>query len=210
MDNRKWDFDQYGHDWIQNYDERMRNAEHLQYSKTLTRVSERASVTPADLVLDIGTGTGNLAINFLQRGCKVIGLDPSARLLELAVKKSPEWKERFQVQLCEDPFIRIPFPEQVFKVIASTFSIHHISDDAKRLSVREMKRALKPNGQIIIGDMMFKNAADKKRMLAVYPDLEDEYQPLLDTFPRMFESEGFTVEVEQMADNVWIIDARLG
>jgi hypothetical protein len=72
-----------------------------------------------------------------------------------------------------------------------------------------MKRVLKPNGRIIIGDVMFKDAADKARALAEYPDLEDEYQPMLDAFPIMFEYEGFTVEIKQMADTVWIVYAKL-
>lgn len=55
---------------------------------------------------------------------------------------------------------------------------------------------------------MFKDAKDKVRALAEYPDLEDEYQPLLDTFPKMFENEGFSVEIEQMADTVWIVLAK--
>jgi hypothetical protein len=75
--------------------------------------------------------------------------------------------------------------------------------------VREMKRVLKPNRRIVIGDVMFRNASDKARALADYPDMEDEYQPMLDTFPDMFRDEGFTVEVRQMADTVWIVRAEL-
>jgi len=204
--DKKWDFDQY--DWIQDYDERMRNTKRLRYDETLSRILEKASVKDGDLVLDIGTGTGNLAVKFLERGCEVIGLDPSAKLLEIAEPKVVEWKGRFQVRLCEDPFLKIPFPEQTFNVIASTFSIHHLSDDAKQLSVREMKRVLKLDGQIIIGDVMFKDSADKTRALAEYPDIEDEYQPMMEIFPQMFEDEGFSVEVEQVADTVWIVCAR--
>ena len=60
-----------------------------------------------------------------------------------------------------------------------------------------------------IGDVMFRDAADKARPLAQYPDMEDEYQPTLNTFPCMFEDEGFSVEVQQMADTVWIVCARI-
>ncbi len=206
VQNKKWDFDRY--DWIQDYDERMRNTKHLRYDETLSRVLDRACIEDGDLALDIGTGTGNLAVKFLERGCKVIGLDPSVKLLKIAEQKAKEWKGRFQIRLCKDPFLKIPFPEQTFNVVASTFSIHHISEDKKRLSIREIKRVLKLDGQIIIGDVMFKDSSDKLRALAEYPDMEDEYQPMLDTFPKMFEDEGFNVEVEQLADTVWIVCAR--
>ena len=93
--------------------------------------------------------------------------------------------------------------------MASTYSIHHITEDAKRLSVSEMKRVLKPNGRIVIGDVMFRDAAHKLRALAQHPDMEDEYQSTLDTFPGMFRDEGFAVEIHQIADTVWIVCAEL-
>ena len=52
-----------------------------------------------------------------------------------------------------------------------------------------------------------KDAADKIRALTEYPDMENECQPTLDTFPNMFEEEGFTVEIEQVADTVYILFA---
>jgi len=204
---KKWTFDEYA--WLENYDERMRNTKRLRYDETLSEVARITSVKKGDLVLDIGTGTGNLAVKFLEKGCQVVGLDPSAKMLKIAERKVVEWGERFQIQLCENPFLDIPFPDQTFDVAASTYTIHHITDDTKRLSIKEMKRVLKPNGRIIIGDVMFKDAADKARALAEYPDLEDEYQPMLDAFPIMFENEGFTVVIKQMADTVWIVCAKL-
>jgi putative AdoMet-dependent methyltransferase len=204
---KKWNFDEYA--WLENYDERMRNTKRLRYDETLSEVARKVQVKEGDLVLDIGTGTGNLAVKFLERGCQVVGLDPSAKMLKIAKQKVIEWGGRFQIQLCENPLLEIPFPGQTFDVVASTYTIHHITDDTKRLSIKEMKRVLKPNGRIIIGDVMFKDAADKARALAEYPDLEDEYQPMLDAFPIMFEYEGFTVEIKQMADTVWIVYAKL-
>lgn len=204
---KRWDFD--GYSWVKDYDRRMRDKTRLRYNETLAEVARKASVKEGDLVLDIGTGTGNLAVKFLERGCRVIGLDPSSKLLRMAEQEVEQWGERFQIQLCENPFLKIPFPEQTFHVVASTYAIHHLTDDAKRMAIREMKRVLKPNGQIVIDDVMFKDAADKIRALAEYPDMEDEYQPTLDTFPDMFVDEGFKLEIEQMADTVWIICAEL-
>ncbi|MFC1719018.1 class I SAM-dependent methyltransferase, partial [Candidatus Poribacteria bacterium] len=96
-----------------------------------------------------------------------------------------------------------------FDVIASTYSIHHLTDDAKRLAVTEMKRVMRPDGRAIIGDVMFRDATDKARALSEYSDMEDEYQPTLDTFLAMFVDEGFTVGIKQMADTVWVVHAEL-
>jgi len=204
---KKWNFDEYS--WLENYDRRMRDTVRLRYDETLSEVAQIASVKEGDLVLDIGTGTGNLAVKFLERGCQVVGLDPSSKLLKMAEQKIVKWRERFQIRLCENPFLEIPFSEQAFQVVASTYAIHHLTDNAKRLAIREMKRVLKQNGQIITGDVMFKDPADKIRALAEYPDMEDEYQPTLDTFPDMFADEGFAVEIAQIADTVWVVCAEL-
>ncbi len=204
--DKKWDFNQY--DWVQDYDDRMRSTAYLRYDETLFRVVEMSEVGQGDLVLDVGTGTGNLAVKFLEKGCKVVGLDLSTKLIKIAERKVAEWKGRLEIQLCENPFLSIPFRKNTFDVVASTFSIHHISEEGKRLSIREMKRNLKLKGRVIIGDVMFKDTADKTRALVEYRDLENEYQPTLDTFLGMFEDEGFTAEVEQVADIVYVVSAR--
>lgn len=146
---KRWNFDEYV--WIEEYDERMRNKKRLRYNETLSEVVRKAHIKEDELVLDIGTGTGNLAIEFLQNGCKiVVGLDLSAKMLQIAERKAVQWKDQFQIfcfpkkaglafqiQKCENPFLEIPFPDQTFDVVASTYSIHHITDDAKGLSIRE-------------------------------------------------------------------------
>ena len=204
---KKWNFDEY--DWVDNYSSRMRTVERLQYDETLSEVVRESLAKEGDLALDIGTGTGNLAIWFLEKGCQVIGLDPSVRLLRMAEQKAAEWGKRFEIRLCEDPFLKIPFFNDTFDIVASTYAIHHLNDGAKRLAVRAMKRVMKPDGRIVIGDVMFRDADDKAHALAEYPDLEDEYQPTLDAFLDMFTDEEFTVEIKQMADTVWIVRAEL-
>ena len=128
----------------------------------------------------------------------------------MAEKKLEKWGERLDIRLCENPFLQIPFFDNTFDVVASTYSIHHLTDDVKQLAIVEMKRVMKPEGRIITGDVMFKDATDKARALAEYSDMEDEYQPTLDTFLTMFADEGFTIETKQMADTVWIVTAELG
>ena len=204
---KKWDFDTY--DWIAEYDNRMRRIKRLCYDETLGRVFDNAAAEKGDLVLDVGIGTGNLALSFLERGCRMVGLDPSARMLQMAQNRLEKWKDQCSTQVCEDPFLAIPYPDDTFDITVSTYSIHHLTDDAKRLAIKEMKRVLKPYGRIVIGDIMFADNADKARALAQYPDMEDEYQSTLDVLPRMFTDEGFEVEIEQVADTVYIVCARV-
>jgi len=201
-----WDFDTY--DWIDRYDERMRASRRLCYEETIRRLPECAQAQPGERVLDLGTGTGNSAVPFLERGCTVVGLDPSERMLSHARAKAEHWAGRFTVQQAGDPFLRVPFPDSSFDIVVAAYAIHHLPDDAKRQAIREARRVLRPGGRIGVADTMFRDAAHKARALQEHRDLDDEYQPLLTTFPAMFEAEGFRVTMSQIGDLTWIVIAR--
>src|SRR5205814_10716995 len=54
-----------------------------------TRAADLASVGPGSRVLDVATGTGDLAIELARRGCDVVGTDFSDEMLEHARGKAP-------------------------------------------------------------------------------------------------------------------------
>jgi len=203
---KTWNFDQY--DWVDQYDERMRGAVRLCYDRAMERLAECADAQAGEDVLDLGTGTGNSALPFLRRGCRVLGLDPSERMLRQAEAKVAEWQGLLTVRHASDPFLAIHCPDATFDVVVSAFAIHHVPDESKPAAVREAKRVLRPLGRIVIADTMFLDADHKRRGLQENPDMDDEYQPLLTTFPAMFEAEGFRVQTEQVGPWVWILVAR--
>ncbi|MCJ7701557.1 MAG: methyltransferase domain-containing protein, partial [Anaerolineales bacterium] len=59
------------------------------YDEVLLTVLEQARVKEGMKVLDIGTGTGNLAAKFLNANCVVWGMDFSTGMLAIAKKKLP-------------------------------------------------------------------------------------------------------------------------
>ncbi len=204
-DLRAWDFDEYH--WLDRYDERMRRRARLCYDATLGCLPDLAQARAGDSVLDIGTGTANSALPFLQRGCRVVGLDPSQRMLRQAREKAAHWHARLVVLRVRDPFLTIPFRDEAFDVVVAAYAIHHLDDDAKRHAVREMKRVLKPTGRIAIADTMFRDASHKAEALGEHADLEDEYQPMLSTFPPMFHGEGLHVVMHRVGELVWVLIA---
>ena len=204
--SKTWDFDDYP--WVDEYDQRQRGRARLCYEETLRRLPDCVGVTGEELVLDIGTGTGNSAVPFLERGCRVVGVDPSERMLKQARAKAEQWEGLFSVQRVAEPFLCLPFDAGTFDVVVSAYAIHHLDDEAKRQAIAEMKRALRPGGRIIIADTIFRDEEHKAQALRDYADMEDEYQPLVTTFPGMFEAEGFGVEMERVGELVWIVVAR--
>ena len=106
---------------------------------------------PGMQILDVGCGTGSLAIAAKQRignGGMVVGIDPSSNMVNLAQGKAE--KERveaaFQVGVIEN----IDFPEDQFDVVMSSLMMHHLPDELKMDGLQEVYRVLKPNGILLI------------------------------------------------------------
>jgi len=109
------------------------------------------------------------------------------------------------VRVCQNPFIEIPFADSSFDAVVSTYAFHHLSDQAKRKAIVEMKRVLRDGGRIAIGDVMFANQIALQQALATYEWLEQEYFVTIDTLAEMLAEEGLTMEAEQVSKVAWVI-----
>jgi putative AdoMet-dependent methyltransferase len=181
---------------------------YARYNDLLDLVVVRCKVHEGDRVLDIGTGTGELACRFARnRGCEVVGLDPSPAMIEAALRKG-EGISRGVVgfRVAEAPFLEIPYPIRSFDAVASTQAFHHVHERHKPAAVREMARVLKEGGRLAIGDPMFHGKTDLQAALERWPDeLEDEYFAYLDTLAPMFHEAGLSFEAEPLTDINWVV-----
>lgn len=101
----------------------------------------------SSLVLDIATGTGEVAMETVRklRGCKVVGVDPSAEMLGLAKQKIASSGRSVAVTLAQCQAEDLPFKDGVFDAVTIAFGIRNTVDPARSLA--EMKRVLKPGGK---------------------------------------------------------------
>lgn len=114
-------------------------------------------------VLDVGCGTGTLALEASQHVGKtgrVSGIDPSAPLLAGARRKAK--RASLPIDFQNGQIEHIPFPDQSFDVVLSTFVLHHVPDDLKRQGLAEIVRVLKPEGHLLVVD--FKRSEDRQSM----------------------------------------------
>ena len=181
---------------------------YARYNDLLDLVVVRCRVHRDDKVLDIGTGTGELARRFARnRRCYVVGLDPSQAMIEAARRKVEGNGRGMAVfEMAEAPFLEIPYPGRAFDAAASTQAFHHLHERHKPAAVREMARVLNVRGRLVIGDPMFRDRADLEAALKRWPEeLEEEYFATLDTLEPMFHDAGLTFEAEQLTEINWVV-----
>ena len=206
MQERTWDFDR----WARNYDDWVSSDSLLyaRYREVLDRVLTVATVGPGKKVLDIGTGTGTLALGGLKRGAVVVGLDPSEKMLALAREKTEGLGATATVPtflLVAEPFLAIPYPDGTFDAVVSTYAFHHIPQHRQPDAVREMLRVLAPGGRLAMGDLIFASAEAEREALSRYEWLEEEYFARLDELAPALTQLGLTLQAEQFTPVTWVV-----
>ena len=162
-------------DWAERYDRLVGSDDsfpHDGYEQVLDTVVNLAAARPGARVLDLGTGTGNLAERFVALGCEVWGIDFSPKMLEKARAKLPQ--ARFvQAGLLDD------WPgelEQRFEHIVSSYALHHFELETKLdLLQRLLRRHLATDGQVIVGDIAYPSVQIRERERQRGDWDEDEY-----------------------------------
>lgn len=102
-----------------------------------------------EIILDIATGTGDLAILMAQTSArKIIGLDISAGMLEVGVKKIAEKKLSNTIEMVLGDSEKMPFEDNYFDAITVAFGVRNFENLEKGLA--EILRVLKPNGVFVI------------------------------------------------------------
>ncbi len=200
---KTWNFD----NWANRYDRVVANdSQHYyaQYDKVLDTVAELANLASGKRVLDIGTGTGNLALRCLAYGVEVIGLDPSELMLSKAREKV-RCNPRAEFHQVDEPFLRIPYPESSFDTVISTYAYHHIPHRLRTDSVREMVRVLKPDGRWVLGDLVFENESAERSALREHRWLEKEYFARIDDLREAFAELGMELNSQQLTPVTWVL-----
>ncbi|SHN34293.1 class I SAM-dependent methyltransferase [Chitinophaga sp. CF418] len=103
-------------------------------------------------VLDIGCGTATLSLMLKNTFplATVTGLDGDRGILAIAAKKIME--RQSDVKLVQGFSYELPFPDNYFDAVSSSLMIHHLSNEDKHRTFKEVYRVLKPGGEFNIAD----------------------------------------------------------
>ena len=121
-----------------------------------------ARVSAGERVLDVGCGTGDLALGAKRRvGAEgtVHGIDAGEEMIGRARQKA--LRQGLDVTFEVAAAQALPFPDGAFDLVLCTLVIHHLPKDARRQAIAEMRRVLRPEGRLLILDL-----AQEKGLLA--------------------------------------------
>lgn len=102
---------------------------------------------PGAYALDVSCGTGNYALALARRGARVVAVDPSERMLEIARSKAT--RERLSIEFHLGTAEDLPFASDAFDLVTAILMLEFSTSPEKALS--EMLRVLKRGGRLVIG-----------------------------------------------------------
>lgn len=118
------------------------------------RVVAEARLAATDVVLDLGAGTGLLALEIAPRVKSVVAVDASAAMLARLEQRVLD-KTFTNVSTIECDLREIPLPDEYASLAVSSYAFHHLDGPGKELALAEARRVLRPGGRLVICDMMF-------------------------------------------------------
>lgn len=125
------------------------------------RAKQLLENNPAPRILDVATGTGDLAASMAKiAGAKVTALDLSPEMLVLARKKYPE------ISFLEGYAEKLPFNNASFDIVSAGFGVRNFEDLEK--GMQEFHRVLKPGGHTLIIEPMIPRNEVMKKLYLIY------------------------------------------
>jgi SAM-dependent methyltransferase len=140
-----------GHAWLTGlYDPVMRTT--MREATFKSRLIAQADIRPGHRVLDVGCGTATLtvAIKQAEPDAEIVGLDGDPEVLRRAAHKAAA--AGAAITLDHSFSDKLPYGDATFDRVLTSLLLHHLDADTKRRTLAEIRRVLRPGGQLHIAD----------------------------------------------------------
>lgn len=111
------------------------------------RLVERADLSQGNRVLDAAAGTGDIAFECARRGARVVGLDITLRMIELARQKSRASDSEHGPAFLVGDMMALPFRDASFDVVTTGYGLRNVPELS--VALQEIARVLRPGGRML-------------------------------------------------------------
>ncbi len=116
-------------------------------------IAELVELQKGESVLDIGCGTGTMAVlakQYVGEAGRSCGIEPSVEMVSFARQKAK--RQKADIDIHPGVIEQINYPSQSFDVLLCVIVMHHMPDESKIQGIKEMARVLKPGGRLVVVD----------------------------------------------------------
>jgi putative AdoMet-dependent methyltransferase len=184
------------------------------YYEVLEWVAKKAGITSSSRVLELGSGTGNLSVQIPRCG-RLICVDLSERMEAIARSKLHHISNR---RFIKADILEV-FDYQIAPIdsVISTYTVHHLTDEEKRMLFEKVFDSLVSGGCAVFGDLMVQNKEEKDSKIDEYlakgdaktaQALQEEFFWSIDTATAELSRLGFQIETKRFSDLSYGIAAK--
>jgi ubiquinone/menaquinone biosynthesis C-methylase UbiE len=117
-------------------------------------IRELLKIKASDIVLEIGTGTGELALNISQYCKNVVAIDVSKSMINFARTKAKS-RNKKNIKFYNAGFLTYENRNELFDIIITQLALHHLTDYWKMVALKRVYGMLKHEGKFYLRDVVF-------------------------------------------------------
>ena len=134
---------------VKQYDEKYKNTRNL--DSEAESIIKALELKPNSKILEIGTGTGEMAIRLSKQCKKVYACDVSKTMLDYALDKAKKGGSN-NIEFAHAGFLNFEIKPKYFDAVITQLSLHHLPDFWKSVALDRISHSLKTGGRFFLLD----------------------------------------------------------